>query len=124
MIVRLNPSPEPDADHQPMKAGLLALPFVLAIALVVYVGGSFNGFVAWNALPVLAGFGVLVAGRHASLPTAAGCMTFAVSATLPVVLFHLAWLFDWGVPQRALPPRRSLSSLFRFGRAFSQVSLG
>ena len=96
MIVRLNPSLKPDADHRPMKPALLALPFVLAIALVVYVEGSFNGFVVWNALPVLLGFGVLVAGRRARLPIVAGCTAFAVLATLPVVLFHLAWLFDWG----------------------------
>lgn len=79
-----------------MKAALLAMPFVLAIALVVYVEGPFNGFVVWNALPVLLGFGVLVAGRRARPPLVAGCMAFAVLATLPVVLFHLAWMFDWG----------------------------
>ncbi len=94
-----------------MKAALLAMPFVLAIALAVYVEGPFNGFVVWNALPVLLGFGVLVAGRHARPPLVAGCMAFAVLATLPVVLFHLAWMFDWG-------------GMFRCGRALSQGSLG
>jgi len=79
-----------------MKTTLLALPFLLAIAFVVYAEGSFTGFAVWNALPVAVGFGALYAGRHARLATAVGCTVFAVAATLLVALFHLAWWLDWG----------------------------
>ena len=79
-----------------MKTVLCALPFLLAIALVVYVEGPLNGFVVWNVLPVVVGFGVLFARRSSRLPIVAGCAVFAISATLLIVLFHLAWMFDWG----------------------------
>ena len=79
-----------------MKTALLAIPFLLAIAFIVYVEGPFNGFEVWNALPVMVGFGVLLAGRRSGLATVVGGIVFAASATLLMVLFHLAWLFDWG----------------------------
>ncbi|MGH8281618.1 MAG: hypothetical protein ACRERZ_05445 [Gammaproteobacteria bacterium] len=79
-----------------MKTALLTIPFVLAVALIVYVEGSFSGFWIWNALPVALGFGILLAGRHSRLAIAVGCTAFAASATLLVILFHLALLFDWG----------------------------
>lgn len=78
-----------------MKNALLALPFVLAIAFVVCVEGPFSGFEAWNALPEVVSFGVLVAGLRFGLAAIVACTVFAASATLFMVLFHLAWLFDW-----------------------------
>ena len=77
-----------------MKA-ILSVPFLLVVALVVYTEG-FNGFTIWNALPVAIGFGVLCTGLRSRGATAAGCIAFAVSVTVLVALFHLAWLFDWG----------------------------
>jgi hypothetical protein len=79
-----------------MKTLLLAIPFLLVVGLVVYAQGSFSGFTVWNCLPVAAGFGMLVAGLHTRGAIAVACVTFAVSATSLVTLFHLAWLFDWG----------------------------
>ena len=77
-----------------MKA-ILSVPFLLVVALVVYTEG-FNRFTIWNALPVAIGFGVLWIGLRSRGATAAGCIAFAVSVTVLVALFHLAWLFDWG----------------------------
>ena len=77
-----------------MKA-ILSVQFLLVVALVVYTEG-FNGFTIWNALPVAIGFGVLVSGLRSRGATAVGCIAFAVSVTVLVALFHLAWLFDWG----------------------------
>ena len=79
-----------------MKVVLLTVPFLLAIALVVYTERSFSGFTFWNALPIVLGLGVLLAARRSHLATIVGCATFAIAATLLVVLFHLAWFFDWG----------------------------
>ena len=78
-----------------MKA-ILAIPFLLVVALVIYVERPFDGFTLWNAFPVALGFGVLLLGLRSCRATAAGCVAFAVSATLLVAHFHLAWLFDWG----------------------------
>ncbi|MEW6364492.1 MAG: hypothetical protein AB1714_07620 [Acidobacteriota bacterium] len=78
-----------------MKA-ILAIPFLLAVALVVHSQGSFSGFTVWNALPVVLGFGVLMLGLRSRRAITVGCIAFAISATLLVALFHLAWLFDWG----------------------------
>lgn len=79
-----------------MKIVLLVSPFLAAIAFIAYVEGWFNPFAAWNALPVAIGCGVLVSALHSRLAYVVGCAVFAVVATLLVVLFHLAWLFDWG----------------------------
>jgi hypothetical protein len=78
-----------------MKA-ILSVPFLLVVALVVYAEDSFSAFTIWNALPVAIGFGVLWIGLRSRGATAAGCIAFAVSVTVLVALFHLAWLFDWG----------------------------
>ena len=78
-----------------MKA-ILSVPFLLVIALVVYVERSFIVFAIWNALPVAIGFGVLSTGLRSRGATTVGCIAFAVSVTVLVALFHLAWLFDWG----------------------------
>src|SRR6185369_6621462 len=78
-----------------MKA-ILSVPFLLVVALVVYAEGSFSAFTIWSALPVAIGFGVLWIGLRSRGATAAGCIAFAVSVTVLVALFHLAWLFDWG----------------------------
>src|SRR6185369_5193116 len=78
-----------------MKA-ILSVPFLLVVALVVYAEGSFSAFTIWNALPVAIGFGVLLIGLRSRGATAAGCIAFAVSVTVLVGIFHLAWLFDWG----------------------------
>lgn len=78
-----------------MKTALLAVPFLLAIALIVCVEGPFSGFEVWNALPVALGFGLLLAGRRFGRAAAVGCTVFAVLATLLEALFHLAWMFDW-----------------------------
>ena len=78
-----------------MKA-ILSVPFLLVVALVVYAEDSFSGFTIWNALPVAIGFGVLWIGLRSRDATAVGCIAFAVSVTVLVVLSHLAWLFDWG----------------------------
>jgi len=77
-----------------MKA-ILSIPFLLVVAFVVYAEGSFS-FAIWNALPVAIGFGVLLIGLRSRGATAAGCIAFAVSVTVLVGIFHLAWLFDWG----------------------------
>lgn len=74
-----------------MKTGLLALPFLLLAAFVSYGPGSIL-----NALPVLVSLGVLLFGSWSPRATFLGCIAFAVSATLLVVLFHVAWIFDWG----------------------------
>lgn len=79
-----------------MRTTLLSLPFLVAIALVGYTEGHFTGFFIWNALPIAVGLGMLLAARRASRAAVAGCAAFAVSATLLVVAFHLAWFFDWG----------------------------
>ena len=78
-----------------MKA-ILSVPFLLVVALVVYAEDSFSGFTIWNALPVAIGFGLLVTGLRSRGATAIGCIAFAVSVTVLVALFHLAWLFAWG----------------------------
>jgi hypothetical protein len=78
-----------------MKA-ILSIPFLLVVALVVYAEGSFSVFTIWNALPVAIGFGVLWIGLPSRGATAVGCIAFAVSVTVLVAFFHLAWLFDWG----------------------------
>jgi uncharacterized membrane protein YfbV (UPF0208 family) len=79
-----------------MKTTLLALPFLLAIAFVVYAEGKLTPFAIWNALPAVAGFALLWVGRHARLTAyRIGCAIFAVVATLFVTLFHLAWWLDW-----------------------------
>ena len=78
-----------------MKA-ILSVPFLLVLALVVYAQGSFSGFTIWNALPVAIGFGVLRIGLRSRGATAGACIAFAISVTVLVALFHLAWLFDWG----------------------------
>jgi len=80
-----------------MKTTLLATPFLLAMALVVYVqGGDSIGFALWNALPMLAGLGMLLAGRRSRSRMPWGRTAFATVATLLMVWFHLSWLFDWG----------------------------
>lgn len=80
-----------------MKTMLLAAPFLLAIALAVHVqGGDSVGFAAWNALPMMAGLGMLLLGHRHRRTIAWGRTAFAVVATLFMVWFHLAWLFDWG----------------------------
>jgi hypothetical protein len=80
-----------------MKTLLLATPFLLAMALVVYVqGGDAIGFAAWNALPMLAGLGMLLIGHRRRTAMPWGRMAFAAVATLFMVWFHLSWLFDWG----------------------------
>ena len=78
-----------------MKA-ILSVPFLLVVALVVYAEGSFSAFTIWNALPVAIGYGVLWIGLRSRGATAAGCIAFAVTVTVLIALFHLAWLFDWG----------------------------
>jgi hypothetical protein len=78
-----------------MKA-ILSIPLLLVGALVVYAEGSFSGFTLWNALPVAIGFAVLWIGLRSRGATAVGCIAFAISVTVMVALFHLAWLFDWG----------------------------
>jgi len=83
-----------------MKA-ILSVPFLLVVALVVYTEG-FNGFTIWNALPVAIGFGVLCTGLRSRGATAVGCIAFAVSVTVLVDLFHLAWLFSQSVKRRNL----------------------
>jgi hypothetical protein len=83
-------------QHPAMKTILLASPFLAAVALIVYVEGWLNPFAAWNALPVVAGFGLLVSMRRSEFAVVVGCTMFAMLATLLVVLFHLSWLFDWG----------------------------
>lgn len=79
-----------------MKSIILAISFLLAIAFIVYVEGSFSGFAIWNILPVMVGFGALLAGRRSRRAVSVGFAVFGVSVTFVVVLFHLAWLFDWG----------------------------
>lgn len=79
-----------------MRTALLSIPFLVAIVLVAYTEGQFSGFMIWNALPIAVGLGMLLAARRASRAVVAGCVAFAVSATLLVVAFHLAWFFDWG----------------------------
>ncbi|MDB6135834.1 MAG: hypothetical protein JWM59_4077 [Verrucomicrobiales bacterium] len=86
-------------NNRPVSARMKtisAVPFLLVAALVVHVSGSFSGTALWNALPVGMGFGALQAGLSSRRAMAAGCIAFAVSITLLVALFHLAWLFDWG----------------------------
>lgn len=78
-----------------MKTAVLATPFVLAIALIVYTEDSFSGFTVWNALPVAMGLGAVLATRRSRPAVLVGCTAFAATATLLVVLFHLAWFFDW-----------------------------
>ena len=78
-----------------MKA-LLVIPFLLVVALVAYNSGSFSTVTIWNMFPVWIGFCALQIGLVSSRTTAIGCISFAVSVTLIVALFHLAWLFDWG----------------------------
>ena len=80
-----------------MKTLLLATPFLLAMALVVYVqGGASVGFALWNALPMLAGLGMLLVGHRGRRTMPWGRVAFAAVATLFMVWFHLSWLFDWG----------------------------
>jgi len=80
-----------------MKTTLLAAPFVLAMALVVYVqGGDAVGFAAWNALPMLVGLGMLLIGHRSRRAMPWGRVAFATVAMLFMVWFHLSWLFDWG----------------------------
>lgn len=79
-----------------MRTLLLSLPFLAAIALVVYAEGQFSGFMVWNTLPIAVGLGVFLLARRSSKAAMAACAAFAVSATLLVVAFHLAWFFDWG----------------------------
>jgi|SRR6185436_4377565 len=76
-----------------MKA-ILSIPFLLVVALVIYTEG-FDLFTIWNALPVAIGFSVLVSGLRSRGAITVGCIAFAVSVTVLVALFHLAWLFDW-----------------------------
>ncbi|MGH7648790.1 MAG: hypothetical protein ACREND_11775 [Gemmatimonadaceae bacterium] len=84
------------ADARPKPAILLAIPFLLAIGLVVYAQGSFSGFAVWNAVPVGLGFAVILVGRRFTRAVRVAGVVFAAVAALLVVLFHLAWLFDWG----------------------------
>jgi hypothetical protein len=42
------------------------------------------------------GFGALLIGLRSRRAMAVGWIAFAVSVTLLVALFHLAWIFDWG----------------------------
>ena len=80
-----------------MKTTLPATPFLLAMAPVVYVqGGEAVGFAVWNALPMMAGLGMLLAGRRSRGRMPWGRMAFATVATLLMVWFHLSWLFDRG----------------------------
>jgi hypothetical protein len=80
-----------------MKTTLLVAPFLLAMVLVVYVqGGGSVGFALWNALPMLAGLGMLLVGHRGRRTIPWGRAAFAVVATLFMVWFHLSWLFDWG----------------------------
>lgn len=80
-----------------MKTTLLVAPFLLAMALAVYVqGGDSIGFALWNALPMLAGLGMLLVGHRSRRAMPRGRVAFAVVATLFMVCFHLSWLFDWG----------------------------
>ncbi|MFC5441619.1 hypothetical protein [Rhodanobacter ginsenosidimutans] len=80
-----------------MKTTLLVAPFLLAMALAVYVqGGDSIGFALWNALPMLAGLGMLLVGHRSRRAMPWGRLAFAVVATLFMVWFHLSWLFDWG----------------------------
>lgn len=78
-----------------MKTAILALPFLLAIAFVVYAEGTPSPFAIWNALPVVTGFALLWTSRRARLANRIGAAIFAVTATLFVTLFHLAWWLDW-----------------------------
>ncbi len=75
---------------------LRAFPFLLVIALIVVAQESFSGFTLWNAFPVVLGFGGLQIGLRSRRAAKMGCITFAALATIPVALFHLAWLLDWG----------------------------
>jgi hypothetical protein len=78
-----------------MKTAVLAVPFLMVVGLIVHVQGSFSGFTIWNVLPVAAGFGALLFARRSRRPAAIACIAFAISVTLFIGLFHLAWLFDW-----------------------------
>ena len=78
-----------------MKTAILALPFLLVVAFVVYAEGTPTPFAIWNALPVLVGFALLWASRRARFANRVGSVVFAVTATLFVTLFHLAWWLDW-----------------------------
>ena len=75
---------------------IIAILFLLVVSLVIYATGSFDGFTVWNVLPVALGFGVFLIGLRSQQAMAVGCISFGVSVTAQVVLFHLAWLFDWG----------------------------
>jgi hypothetical protein len=80
-----------------MKTTLLVAPFLLTMALAVYVqGGDSIGFALWNALPMLVGLGMLLAGHRSRRAMPWGRVAFATVATLFMVWFHLSWLFDWG----------------------------
>lgn len=78
-----------------MKTTLLALPFLLVVAFVVYAEGRFTGFAIWNSLPLAAGFAALCMSRRACSANRIGCAVFAAVAAAVVTLFHLAWWLDW-----------------------------
>ena len=86
---------------------MLSTPFLLVIALVVHMGGSSRGdseLTLWNILPVVLGLAVFFWGVHAARSAATrsaaalgatGRISFGVSITLMLGLYHLAWLYDW-----------------------------
>lgn len=77
-----------------MRTVLLAIPFLVVVALVVHAEGSFDRLTVWNCFPLAAGFAAFLIGLRARGAIAAACVTFAVSASLLTALFHLAWHFD------------------------------
>lgn len=75
---------------------MLAVPFLLVVALVVYNLESIGFMMVWNVMPVAAGCGAVLFGLHSCRAMAAGCISFGASVAAFIALFHLAWLFDWG----------------------------
>jgi hypothetical protein len=79
-----------------MARTLIGIPFVLILALIVRVEGTFSLFEAWNFLPVVSGYFALLGGIRMRGPLSVAVITTSIVATVVPTIFHLAWLFDWG----------------------------
>jgi hypothetical protein len=71
------------------------LVFSAALLFIAYVEGFLNPFVVWNALPFGLGFGFVRQAERGNRPLGAA-VGFSIGAGGLSLLFHCAWLFDWG----------------------------
>lgn len=75
---------------------LLAIPYLLVLALIIYAERAASLVVIWNCLPVAAAFFILVWGLHGRAARVVATIVFSLVVLSMEGLIHLAWEFNWG----------------------------